>query len=104
MGALAAGADAARLAAITTFGGHLGLAFQIVDDLLDVTATPEQLGKRTRKDAGSGKNTYPGLLGVDGSRAAAAGQVTAALAALDHFGPSADGLRAIARFVTARTN
>lgn len=104
MGAIAAGADAARLAAITAFGGHLGLAFQIVDDVLDVTATPEQLGKRTRKDAHSGKNTYPGLLGVEGSRAAATAQVTAALDALADFGPSADGLRAIARFVTARSS
>ncbi|MEO6435417.1 MAG: polyprenyl synthetase family protein, partial [Tepidisphaeraceae bacterium] len=65
MGAIAAGASPEQLERITRYGEHLGLAFQIVDDLLDVTSTPEQLGKHTRKDAGGGKNTYPGLLGID---------------------------------------
>ena len=66
MGAIAANAAASRLGAITTYGNHLGLAFQIVDDILDVTSTPEQLGKKTNKDAGSGKNTYPRLIGIGG--------------------------------------
>ena len=49
------------LKAVTAFGEHLGLAFQIVDDLLDRTSTPEQMGKATGKDASKGKNTYPSL-------------------------------------------
>jgi geranylgeranyl pyrophosphate synthase len=102
MGALCAAAPAARLSAIGAFGRHLGLAFQIVDDLLDVTSTPEQLGKATNKDLDRGKNTYPSLLGLEGSRRAADEQVAAALAALTDFGPAADGLRAAARFVTSR--
>jgi geranylgeranyl diphosphate synthase type II len=103
MGAIAARADAKTLAEVTRYGQHLGLAFQIVDDLLDVTSTPQQLGKHTRKDAGSGKNTYPGLLGIEASRAAAAEQVETAIAAIASLGPAADGLRAFARFVTARS-
>jgi geranylgeranyl diphosphate synthase type II len=102
MGAIAAGSPDAQLAAITDYGRHLGLAFQIVDDVLDVTATPEQLGKATNKDAGSGKNTYPRLIGLKASRAAAREHVDHAVAALASFSTIADGLRAIARFVTAR--
>jgi geranylgeranyl diphosphate synthase type II len=102
MGAIAASASDAQLGAITEYGRHLGLAFQIVDDILDVTATPEQLGKATNKDAGSGKNTYPRLIGLEASRAAAREHVDAAVASLASFGPAADGLRAVARFVTAR--
>ena len=102
LGAIAAGAEPASLRAVTDFGQHMGLAFQIVDDLLDVTATPEQLGKATRKDAGKGKNTYPTLLGIDGSRREADAQLAAALAALDVLGPAADTLRTLAGFVVRR--
>ncbi|MCY2954587.1 MAG: polyprenyl synthetase family protein, partial [Planctomycetota bacterium] len=63
MGAVAAEATEGQLAAVTRFGRHLGLAFQIVDDVLDVTATAEQMGKATNKDARKGKNTYPVLMG-----------------------------------------
>jgi geranylgeranyl pyrophosphate synthase len=91
-----------KLAAVTEFGRHLGLAFQIVDDILDVTSTPEQLGKATNKDAGRGKNTYPGLIGMEPSRKEAARQLTAALDSLLLLGPHADGLRALARFVVER--
>ena len=101
MGCIAADAGA-RLGAITEYGNHLGLAFQIIDDLLDVTATPEQLGKQTNKDAQSGKNTYPRLIGLEKSRAAAQRHVDDAIAALKDLGPPADGLRAIANFVTNR--
>ena len=102
-GAIAARAPDAQLDRIFYYGLSLGLAFQIVDDVLDVTATPEQLGKHTKKDAGRGKNTYPGLMGLEMSKAIAAQHVSTAISALDVFGPSADGLRAIARFVTARS-
>ena len=102
MGAIAAGASDGQLNGITKFGRNVGLAFQIVDDVLDVTSTPEQLGKATNKDADRGKNTYPSLIGLDASRTAAREAVNAALEALSSFGPSADGLRAMARFVVAR--
>ena len=102
LGAIAAGADATSLAAVTAYGKHLGLAFQIVDDLLDVTSTPEQLGKATRKDAGKGKNTYPSLLGLDGSRQEADNQLAAALKSIDQFGSQGDVLRRLARFVVQR--
>jgi geranylgeranyl diphosphate synthase type II len=103
LGAIAAGAEVASLRAVTDFGQHMGLAFQIVDDLLDVTSTPEQLGKATRKDADKGKNTYPTLLGIEGSRREADAQLAAALAALDVLGPAADTLRTLAGFVVRRT-
>ena len=102
MGAIAAGASADVLEAVTACARHTGLAFQIVDDLLDVTSTPEQLGKATRKDAAKGKTTYPGLLGVEASREEAKRQLTAALHALDRLGATAEGLRKLARFVVER--
>lgn len=101
LGAIASNA-APRLSALTEYGRHLGLAFQIIDDILDVTSTPEQLGKKTNKDAGSGKNTYPQLVGLDPSRAMADEQVAQAIAAIAGLPSSADGLRAIAKFVTHR--
>lgn len=102
MGAISAKASDAQLAAITAFGNHLGLAFQIVDDVLDVTASPAQLGKATQKDATKGKNTYPALLGLDGARDAAQSCLDAALASLTPFGLAADSLRVLARFVVWR--
>ncbi|HEX2971000.1 MAG TPA: farnesyl diphosphate synthase [Tepidisphaeraceae bacterium] len=102
LGAIAAEASESKLNAITAFGQHLGLAFQIVDDLLDVTSTPEQMGKATHKDAEKGKNTYPVLLGMEASRQEAAKQLQAALDALNPLGDSGSALRALARFVVER--
>ena len=102
MGAVAAGAGPETVELFGNYGRHLGLAFQIVDDLLDVTSTPEQMGKATNKDADKGKNTYPRLLGMEQSQKEAQQQLSAALAALDPLGPQADGLRALARFVVER--
>ena len=68
MGAIAAGADAKTLQGLSDFGEAVGLMFQVVDDLLDVTQSTEHVGKATGKDSALGKRTYPGLLGVDGSR------------------------------------
>lgn len=104
LGAMAARANAEQLDAVTRFGQHLGLAFQIVDDILDETSTPEQMGKATKKDAAKGKNTYPALLGLDGSRVEADKQMALALEALDALGPAADPLRAVARFVVDRNH
>lgn len=102
LGAIAAGASSASLEAVTAYGKHLGLAFQIVDDLLDVTSTPEQLGKATKKDADKGKNTYPSLLGLEGSRREADHQLAAALKAIEVLKPRADVLRLLAKFVVQR--
>jgi geranylgeranyl diphosphate synthase type II len=103
LGVIAAGAgEGPLLTAITDFGRHMGLAFQIVDDILDVTSTPEQLGKATSKDANRGKNTYPSLLGLEASRQEAARQLAAALESIKSMGPAAEGLRALARFVVER--
>lgn len=104
LGAIAASASAAQLEAVTAFGRHLGLAFQIVDDVLDVTSTPEQMGKATGKDADKGKNTYPSLIGLDQSRTQAAHQLDAAIAALQPLGPHAQNLQTLARFVVERKN
>jgi len=96
------GVHSGPLRDISSYGVHIGLAFQIVDDILDVTSTPEQLGKHTMKDAGIGKNTYPRFMGLDNSRAAATRAVDTAISSLAPFGSTADGLRALARFVTSR--
>lgn len=69
MGALCGGASAAQLQALTDYGDAIGLMFQVVDDLLDVTQTTQQLGKTAGKDVAQGKLTYPALLGLEGTRA-----------------------------------
>lgn len=102
LGAIASRADTATLDLATRFGRHMGLAFQIMDDVLDVTATREQLGKATNKDQGAGKNTYPQLLGLDESKRLAREQLDAALAAIAPLGPRADRLATLARFVVER--
>jgi geranylgeranyl diphosphate synthase type II len=102
LGAISAGADAAKLSAITEFGRHLGLAFQIVDDVLDVTSTAEQLGKATNKDAAKGKNTYPSLLGIEESARLAKAELEAALAAINPLGGRAARLKILAEFVVDR--
>lgn len=102
MGAIAAGATDAQIGALTNFGEKIGLAFQIVDDLLDVTATPEQLGKATGKDKSKGKNTYPNLLGLESSRAQARHLAIQAADAIAPLGSSGQNLRILAAFVIAR--
>lgn len=102
MGAILARANQSQLLDITRFAEHLGLAFQIADDLLDVTASAQALGKATGKDAAAGKNTYPALLGLEGSRQAGREQSEAAIAALRALGPEADGLRTLSSFAVER--
>ncbi len=94
--------DDSRLRAITRYAECVGLLFQIVDDLLDVESSPEQTGKRTRKDVDAGKVTYPSLLGVEGSRREVARLHAEALAAIGPLGPPADGLRALTTTLTER--
>jgi farnesyl diphosphate synthase/geranylgeranyl diphosphate synthase type II len=98
-GAVAAGADGG--AAYAT-GLKLGLAFQIADDLLDLTADTATLGKRAGKDAGAGKSTLPALLGLEAARRRAEGLLEEALAALAPLGERAEALRALSRYVLSR--
>jgi geranylgeranyl diphosphate synthase type II len=83
-------------------GADLGLAFQIVDDILDVTGTTEQLGKTAGKDQAQQKATYPAIHGLDASQAQAGRLVGEALHALAPLGPPAEPLRALARFILER--
>ncbi|HTV48442.1 MAG TPA: farnesyl diphosphate synthase [Phycisphaerae bacterium] len=92
MGALCGGVDGARLQIIDALGRSIGLAFQIVDDLLDVTASDEQLGKRAGKDAQIGKLTYPVLLGVEETRRHLAQQQEIAEKLAAKLGPAAEPL------------
>jgi geranylgeranyl pyrophosphate synthase len=80
----------------------LGRAFQIADDLLDLTSTSERLGKGVGKDACANKQTYPRCVGIEGSRTAAKQAADEAVAALDPFGSQADDLRALAVYVVDR--
>ncbi len=102
LGGLAAGADPTRTAALAGYGLDLGLAFQATDDLLDVTATSEAMGKRTNKDAASGKQTYPRAVGIDETRKIAVEAAGRAAAALEPFGSRAAPLAMLARFVVER--
>ena len=104
MGALAGGADAATLARLDGFAAALGLAFQVRDDLLDVEASSEQLGKTAGKDAVQAKSTYPALLGLDGARAKLAELAAAMDAALAPCGAEADALRALGRLAVERNH
>jgi geranylgeranyl diphosphate synthase type II len=102
-GALAAGASAEELGALTGYGSKVGLVFQIVDDILDVTSSSEELGKTAGKDAKVEKATYPALYGLDASRTKALELVESALEDIAEFGKKAEYLRSIARFVVQRT-
>jgi len=104
VGALAAGAPPDSILALGVFGERMGLAFQIADDLLDVTGTEGEMGKAVGKDEGRGKLTYPAAVGVSGAAARAEELTEEALAVLDVFGDRAWALREIARFVVERRN
>jgi farnesyl diphosphate synthase len=101
-GAILGRAEAAARAALVAYARDLGLAFQIVDDLLDAQSTPEILGKPTGQDTALGKATFVGQLGIDGARAKAESLVKDACARLDIFAEKADLLRETARFVLDR--
>ncbi len=103
-GAIGAGADQPQQEALTRYGEQVGLAFQIVDDLLNVTATTEQLGKAAGSDAGRGKATYPAFFGIDATREKARAAVEEAERALTLFDDKADPLRAIARYISTRSH
>lgn len=102
LGALTAGADDDQWACLEAYGTRMGLAFQITDDLLDVQGDEQALGKRVGKDAGRGKLTFPGLLGVEASRQKAEQLIAQACAALEPLGPASEGLGLLARYVLER--
>ena len=96
-----AGAEDAR--ALTEFGTKAGLAFQIVDDVLDMTQDSEHLGKTAGKDVASDKATWPAVFGVEASRKDATRLINEAFAALEPYAESAEGLKAVARYLVDRT-
>ena len=102
IGGLAAGAGARQLEALGRFGDSIGLAFQIADDVLDVTATTDRLGKTAGRDADLRKSTYPALLGVDGATQRAAALAADGCEALGAAGILSPELDALARFVIER--
>jgi geranylgeranyl pyrophosphate synthase len=102
LGGVAAGAAGAELAALTRYGDAIGLAFQIADDVLDVTATTDQLGKTAGRDIALAKSTYPALLGVDGAVARAEALVEEGCAALQSVGLLTPQLEHLARFFVTR--
>jgi geranylgeranyl diphosphate synthase type II len=101
-GAELASADSAILEKLTQYARNIGLAFQIIDDVLDITATCEELGKTAGKDLQAQKATYPSLWGIDESRRQAQQLIQEAKAALADFGERAKPLVAIADYITAR--
>jgi len=101
-GGMYAGGDSAQVQSLRDFGMNIGLAFQIVDDVLDVTQTSEQLGKTAGKDTATEKSTYPSLFGIEESIKKADELIDKANAALDPFGERAGNLREIAAFLVER--
>ena len=104
LGGRAASASPARLAALAQYGAAVGLAFQIADDVLDVTATTDQLGKTAGRDLALRKSTYPALLGVEGAKQRAEALIGEGCRALEAVGLLTPQLAQIARFTVERTS
>ncbi len=104
LGGVVGGGTFDHLNSLGTFGQCIGLAFQIIDDCLDLESTPEQMGKMTGKDSSVGKLTYPGLLGVAESKELAEQLTRDACAAIAVFGQRGEPLAELARFVVERRN
>lgn len=102
LGAMSANAGPGRLESLTTFGQSLGLAFQVIDDILDVTQTTDKLGKTAGKDQAVNKATYPGILGLEKARAEAHRLTNRAMNALAEIGRPAERLREIAAYLLER--
>lgn len=103
-GAIGAGGSSDQIEALVTYGDHIGLAFQIVDDLLNVTSTTQELGKAAGSDADRGKATYPAFFGIEETRLKAKNAVENAVDALDGFDEKAAPLRALAQYIYTRSN
>ena len=102
LGGMSANCRPAQLDALTDFGYHVGLAFQVIDDILDVTQTSEKLGKTAGKDSQAQKATYPSIVGLRKSREIAQDLTQRAFAALKPFGGQAPALEALAQFLLKR--
>jgi len=102
-GAMLAGASSDLLERLSQYAKNIGLAFQIVDDILDITATSEELGKTSGKDAQAQKVTYPSLWGIEKSKQESNALIEQAKAQLEGYGEAANPLLAIADFITARS-
>ncbi|MEH2140160.1 geranylgeranyl diphosphate synthase CrtE [Nostoc sp.] len=103
-GGIVAGASSEDVQRLTRYAQNIGLAFQIIDDILDITSTQEQLGKTAGKDQKAQKVTYPSLWGLEESRSKAQELVETACVELEPFGEKAKQLQAIAHFITSRNN
>jgi geranylgeranyl diphosphate synthase, type II len=103
IGAMLAGADDRQLLSLSRFGTNIGLLFQVVDDLLDVTSNRDELGKSVGKDQEQGKNTYASLLGIAGARELSAELAQNAIDALEPFGDKANNHRVLTNFLVQRT-
>ena len=102
LGGMSANCTAAQLEALTDFGYHVGLAFQVIDDILDVTQTTEQLGKTAGKDITAQKATYPSIVGLEKSREIAKRLTEKAFAALNPFRGKAVALEGLAKYLLER--
>jgi geranylgeranyl diphosphate synthase type II len=103
-GGVFAGATIADMARLTMFGLKAGLAFQIVDDVLDMTVDSAHLGKTAGKDQATEKATWPAVFGIEQSRSDAARLIDEAFSALEPYGSRADGLKSVARYLVERKN
>ncbi|MBC1196625.1 polyprenyl synthetase family protein [Microcystis aeruginosa BLCCF158] len=103
-GAVLAGAKAEDIAKLARYAQNIGLAFQIIDDVLDITATKEELGKTAGKDLQAQKATYPSLWGIEGSRQQAQQLIDSAINELSGYDEAAEPLRAIAEYIVNRKN
>jgi geranylgeranyl diphosphate synthase type II len=104
LGGMSANCTPAQLQALTDFGYNVGLAFQVIDDILDVTQTSEQLGKTAGKDTKAQKATYPSIVGLEKSRVIATELTDRAFAALKIFRGQARALEALAEYLLKRQN
>lgn len=102
LGATAAGASDAQLKVLDDYANAIGLAFQVVDDILDIESSTEQLGKQQGADIGQKKSTFPSLMGLEKTKAEAAYLHKQAIAALASFGANANGLRQLADYIIQR--
>ncbi|MBX7259015.1 MAG: polyprenyl synthetase family protein [Candidatus Hydrogenedentes bacterium] len=101
-GAMLGGASEAQLRNLTAYGEHIGLAFQIADDILDVVGEQELIGKPVGSDAANNKSTYISVLGLERARELGSDAVNSAVASLETFGPEAEIFRELARFIVER--
>jgi geranylgeranyl diphosphate synthase type II len=102
VGALFGNAGPKRMQALRSYARQIGLAFQVIDDILNVSGDPAELGKAVGSDMDRGKNTFPGLMGIEKAKAYAENLVQTALKALELFDKKADPLRGIARYIIER--